>query len=107
MFMRKKADHILERITDKNERPGLVRLHKPPPAQHYSKSRLIESSDEDEGETPLANGRPSHLTNGVHVNGNGNRMVNGSGMVNGINGTSKPGMFQISLFRTYAELEHR
>ncbi|KAG8907063.1 Transcriptional activator spt7 [Tulasnella sp. 403] len=70
MFMRKKADHILERITDKNERPQPVnvRLLKPPPAQHYAKSRTIESSDEEDSGTPLANGRTNHQPNGI-VNG--------------------------------------
>lgn len=65
--MREKADYMLERITDVNERfqPANFRF-KPPPAQHYSKSRTIESSDEDD-EFPLkANGKHS---NGAQVNG--------------------------------------
>ncbi|KAG8912758.1 Transcriptional activator spt7, partial [Tulasnella sp. 408] len=54
LYMRKKADHILQRITDKNERPQAVnvRHYKPPPAQHYSKSRTIESSDEEDADAP-------------------------------------------------------
>lgn len=68
--MRKKADHMMERITDKNERPSTlnVRLVKPPP-QHYSKSRTIESSDEEDTDTPLANGRVNGQVNGTLVNG--------------------------------------
>ncbi|KAG8965276.1 Transcriptional activator spt7 [Tulasnella sp. 419] len=73
-FMRKKADHILERITDKNERPQPIQLRafKPPTAQHYSKSRTIESSDEESGpgdHSTYVNGISSHLTNGVPING--------------------------------------
>ncbi|KAG8948806.1 Transcriptional activator spt7 [Tulasnella sp. 424] len=89
LYMRKKADHILQRITDKNERPQSVnvRHYKPPPAQHYSKSRTIESSDEEDAGTPLANGRTGHQPNGVMVNGTHGKQVNGitsaPGMVNG------------------------
>ncbi|KAG8996893.1 Transcriptional activator spt7 [Tulasnella sp. 427] len=79
LFMRKKANHILQRITDKNERPLTlnVRHYKPPPAQHYSKSRTIESSDEEDAGTPLANGRVGHQPNGVMVNGVHGKQVNG------------------------------
>ncbi|KAG9036544.1 Transcriptional activator spt7 [Tulasnella sp. JGI-2019a] len=66
-FMREKADYMLERITDVNERfqPANLRF-KPPPAQHYSKSRTIESSDEDD-DFPLKASRKH--PNGAHVNG--------------------------------------
>ncbi|KAG8920261.1 Transcriptional activator spt7 [Tulasnella sp. 417] len=90
LYMRKKADHILQRITDRNERPQAVnvRHYKPPPAQHYSKSRTIESSDEEDAGTPLANGRIGHQPNGVMVNGTHGKQVNGvtsaPGMANGI-----------------------
>ncbi|KAG9050026.1 Transcriptional activator spt7 [Tulasnella sp. UAMH 9824] len=93
LYMRKKADHILQRITDKNERPQAVnvRHYKPPPAQHYSKSRTIESSDEEDAGTPLANGRIGHQPNGVMVNGTHGKQVNGitsaPGMANGITAT--------------------
>lgn len=74
MFMRKKADHIMERITDKNERPLSVnvRIMKPPPALHYSKSRTIESSDEEE-ERSMNNNSARHLNgkSGAHHQGNG------------------------------------
>lgn len=72
--MQKMADHMVQRITDMNERlqPANLRF-KPPPAQHYSKSRTIESSDEDEG--------PPLLVNGKHANGAG-----GSGSSKPING---------------------
>ncbi|KAG8879166.1 Transcriptional activator spt7 [Tulasnella sp. 332] len=66
-FMREKSDYMLERITDVNERfqPANFRF-KPPPAQHYSKSRTIESSDEDEDFPLKANGKHP---NGAQTNG--------------------------------------
>lgn len=68
-----------------------VRHYKPPPAQHYSKSRTIESSDEEDAGTPLANGRIGHQPNGVMVNGTHGKQVNGitsaPGMANGITAT--------------------
>ncbi len=97
MFMRKKADHMLERITDKNERAQPVHLRVPkPPAQHYSKSRTIESSDEEDGGTPLANGRLNHHPNGILTNGINGRMVNGATPVT--NGTPASGKLLIRAF---------
>lgn len=85
IFMRKKADHILERITDKNERQQTVNVRMlKPPAQHYGKSRTIESSDEEDAGTPLANGRPLHQANGALVNGNMANRANGIPPPNGV-----------------------
>lgn len=72
--MREKADYMVERITDVNERfqPASLR-YKAPPAQHYSKSRTIESSDEEDDLPLRANGKQVNgaLPNGIHKVPNG------------------------------------